>query len=233
MCSAVLPLLGGCDGAFERRPAALLARPQGIAGRIDPGESNLGSPSGREVLLYAPASLAADGPSPLILSLHGAGNDARGGLFTQALADRFGALVLAPSSAGRVWDRAFGPDLTTIDMSLQETFRRARVDPSRIAVAGFSAGASYALGLGLANGSLFSSIMAFSPGSIPDGGREGWPRVFISHGVGDERLPIDQTSRRIAPVLRGEGYEVDYEEFDGGHTVPPEKLARAGDWLGW
>jgi hypothetical protein len=46
------------------------------------------------------------------------------------------------------------------------------------------------------------------------------PQVFISHGAGDNVLPIARTSRRIVPRLREEGYQVHYAEFDGGHTVP-------------
>jgi predicted esterase len=157
-------------------------------------------------------------------------------MIAQSLADDVGALVLAPSSQGSTWDairRSYGPDLEFIDESLQKVFDTALVDPRRIAVAGFSDGASYALGLGLANGALFTSIIAFSPGFVPEGGREGRPRVFISHGVADQVLPIDRTSRRIVPILRRNGYDAHYEEFDGGHAIPAEMTARAAEWLGW
>ena len=40
----------------------------------------------------------------------------------------------------------------------------ALIDPSRIAMAGFSDGASYSLSVGLANGDLFSAVFGFSPG---------------------------------------------------------------------
>jgi phospholipase/carboxylesterase len=33
-------------------------------------------------------------------------------------------------------------------------------------------------------------------------------------------LPISQTSRQLVPLLRKAGYEVDYREFSGGHTIP-------------
>jgi phospholipase/carboxylesterase len=32
------------------------------------------------------------------------------------------------------------------------------------------------------------------------------------------------------PALRGSGYDVTYEEFDGGHTVPPPVADRAFAW---
>lgn len=62
-------------------------------------------------------------------------------------------------------------------------------------------------------------------------GQEGAPRVFISHGTGDEVLPIDVCSRRLAPELRRAGYDVTYREFDGPHTVPPGIAREAADWF--
>jgi len=44
-------------------------------------------------------------------------------------------------------------------------------------------------------------------------------------------LPIDQCSRRIVPMLRRAGYDVRYDEFEGGHTVPPAIASAAVDWL--
>src|SRR6202030_4387442 len=55
-------------------------------------------------------------------------------------------------------------------------------------------------------------------------------RIYISHGTADTVLPIDRCSRRIVPALRAAGYEVTYEEFDGGHTVPPATADRAFAW---
>ena len=44
-------------------------------------------------------------------------------------------------------------------------------------------------------------------------------------------LPIEPCSRRIVPALRLGGYDVRYEEFDGGHTVPPAIVRAALDWF--
>jgi phospholipase/carboxylesterase len=49
--------------------------------------------------------------------------------------------------------------------------------------------------------------------------------------VRDQVLPIDRCSRRLVPRLRDAGYEVEYVEFDGPHTVPPELVDRALEWL--
>jgi phospholipase/carboxylesterase len=189
-------------------------------------------PLGREPgapMLLVPAGLP-DTPLPLVVLLHGAGGDPAGMLpFLQREAEERGVLVLAPKSAGPTWDvlrGGFGPDVTRLDEALAAVFGRFLVDPDRLAVAGFSDGASYALSIGLINGFLFSRVMAFSPGFIVAPTRDGRPSIFVSHGTADPVLPIDRCSRRLVPVLRAEGYDVDYREFAGGHEVPPE-MARA------
>lgn len=116
---------------------------------------------------------------------------------------------------------------------MEQAFSAVAVDGERIAVAGFSDGASYALGLGGANGGLFGAVVAFSPGFVLVAPLDGAPRFFVSHGTADDLLPIDRTSRRIVPALRGEGLDVTYREFSGPHIVPPEIAREAVDWLAW
>ena len=73
---------------------------------------------------------------------------------------------------------------------------------SSYAVSGFSDGASYALSLGVANGDLFDSVIAFSPGVLAPRVSKGRPRFFVSRGTEDQVLPIGRTSRRLVPELR-------------------------------
>lgn len=217
--------------------ALLQARPQpGTALEAErPGLSPLGLDAARDALPYVPTGYQVTAPAPLVLSLHGAGGDAQGGLYPlQPLADDGGFLVLSVPSRGRTWDAvlgAFGPDVAFIDQALGWTFDRYAVDPASVAVAGFSDGASYALSLGLANGDLFGHVLAFSPGFIAPAPSQGQPRLFISHGTADTVLPIDQCSRRIVPQLRAAGYDVAYREFDGPHTVPPDIAQMATTWF--
>jgi phospholipase/carboxylesterase len=172
-----------------------------------------------------------EGPVPLLVLLHGASSTARNILPIAAReAERHGILVLAPQSRGYSWDvilGGFGPDVAALDELLAQVFDRFPVDPDRVAIGGFSDGASYALSLGLVNGELFRSILAFSPGFVAPGRRQGRPRVFISHGTADTVLPIDRCSRRIVPLLRAEEYDVDYREFRGAHEVPADQVAAA------
>jgi phospholipase/carboxylesterase len=73
--------------------------------------------------------------------------------------------------------------------------------------------------------------VAFSPGFFAPAGPQGRPRILVTHGIHDAVLPIDRCSRRLVPRLRAAGYDVTYEEFDGGHTVTPAHAIRALEWL--
>ncbi len=209
------------------------ARPQS---RATPGLHRLMLRDDRDALLYIPESSAKWEAAPLVVSLHGATRNADRGIdLLRSLADEHGFLLLAPASAGTTWDvienRAWGADVDFINRSLARTFELHGVDPARIAMAGFSDGASYSLSIGLANGDLFAAVFGFSPGFIVPGKREGKPPVFISHGTIDQVLPIDECSRRIVPQLKADGYRVTYREFEGKHTLPPDVAAEAMRWF--
>ena len=239
--ASALPLVAGCGRPVTlSRPGAAGARltarprPRSVAG-AEAGPHRLGLDPGRDGLVRAPAAPDPLRPAPLVVLLHGAGGDAGGALAPfHALADDLGVVLLAPESRGRTWDvllGRWGPDVDFVDRALDQAFARYAVDPDRLAVGGFSDGASYALGLGTANGDLFGHVVALSPGFTPRAPAVGRPRLFVSHGTADEVLPIDVCSRRIVPRLRDAGYAVDYREFEGGHTVPETIAAGAMSWF--
>jgi predicted esterase len=187
--------------------------------------------------LYVLAGYRPEKLAPLVLLLHGAGEDALDGLAQlRGQADEAGIILLALSSRGPTWDSIldrgrYGPDIAAIDRALEHAFSRCAVDPARVGVGGYSDGASYALTLGLANGDLFSHVLAFSPGFLAPSGQTGSPRIFVSHGTRDGWLPIDSCSRRIVPQLKRAGYEVRYHEFEGGHVIPPAITREAASWF--
>lgn len=199
------------------------------------GVHALGLADARDTLLYIPATLGLAQPVRLVVLLHGAGGEARQGVaLLQSLADASNLILLAPSSRGPTWDvlqRGYGPDVSLLDQALEQLFSRYPIDPAYVAIGGFSDGASYALSLGLANGGLFTHIIAFSPGFIAPTRQQGTPRIYISHGVHDRVLPIERCSRRIVPQLERAGYQIRYHEFDGPHTVPPAIAAEALSWF--
>lgn len=234
-----LVTLAGC-GIGPSEPATgsarLTARPAVPTGAIASGLWPLELGNGRDGALLVPASYAADVPAPLMLLLHGAGGSAEHMLdFRSADAEREGILLLAVDSRATTWDAirdTYGPDVAFLDQALAWTFARCRVDPTHVIVEGFSDGASYGLGIGIANGDLFTRVVAFSPGFVPAfaGDPVGNPPIFVAHGTRDLVLPIDQTSRYWVDVLRNEGYTVEYVEHDGGHEIPAAIAAQALAW---
>ncbi len=222
------------DAHAAHSQGILLSRPTPGRGTATPtGLAPLGLGRNRDGLRYVPRPGDAAEPRPLLVMLHGAGGAASDIMpLAKEEAERRGVLVLAPDSRGGTWDvvgRGYGPDVDFLDRALDQVFRAHSVDPRRVAVAGFSDGGSYALLLGLANGSFFSDILAFSPGFAAPSRTEGRPRVFISHGRTDAVLPIDRCGRRLASTLKAAGYDVDYREFGGGHVVPSDLVEAAFD----
>jgi phospholipase/carboxylesterase len=202
---------------------------------VGTGLRPLGLGSTRDGLLYVPAGYGVGKRAPLALTLHGAGGDARSGIsHFLHLADAAGVVLLAPESRGRTWDvlmGGYGPDVEFIDRALEWTLERLTLDTRRLAITGFSDGASYSLSLGLTNGDLFTHVIAFSPGFLATADRRGKPAVFVSHGARDRVLPIERCSRRIVPQLDHAGYQVRYREFEGSHTVPAPIAREALHWF--
>ena len=238
-CGALLGLaFSGCGNSptdGQQSDPRLTARPG--TPTIEPtlGLSPLGLGGSRDGVLYIPEGYSADTPAPLFVALHGAGGDGSDWVANTDWLESRGMILLAPDSRSSTWDRirgTFGPDVDFIDRALRYAFERCRVDPTRLALAGFSDGASYALALGISNGDLFSHLIAYSPGSLrPADPLVGEPAIFISHGTGDQVLPVSVTRDQIVPALRSAGYDVTYREFSGGHEIPAGIAESSLDWF--
>jgi predicted esterase len=220
------------EGRLQARPAEPIAAESSPIGLLQ-----LEAGGVRDGYLYVPAAYRTERPAPLVVLLHGAGEDARDGLaLLREQADTSRLILVALTSREYTWDVVvgrgrYGPDVAAIDRTLEEIFSHYAVDPTRVAVGGYSDGASYALSLGITNGDLFTHVLAFSPGFIAPARQRGSPHIFVSHGTRDRWLPIDRCSRTIVPRLERAGYDVRYREFEGGHVVPPEIGHEAADWL--
>jgi len=180
-----------------------------------------------KALLYV-SPRAAGRERGLLLALHGAGSGgARGGLWIfRAAWDVPGIAIVAPAAAGSTWTLE-RKDVDVVDRALGRAFARCQIDPRRVAVGGFSAGAGLALWLGLANGDLFRDVAALSPGgSLPER-RVGTPRVFLAHGTRDRVIPIERGADVVARLQRADGYSVTYRRCEGDHRVRPEIARRA------
>ena len=205
------------------------------AADIAPGPHPLGLDSVRDGVLYVPKGYVAGTPTPLVLMFHGAGSSGLNCQYAFPLADERTFLVLAPDSRSELtWDivlGSYGPDLDFIQAAFQQTVSRCSVDRRRMSIAGHSDGGSYALSFGLGVGDIFGRLIALSPGVMTPVAANGKPRIFIAHGVNDPTMPIDDTSRKFVPRLRGLGYDVTYKEYEGGHGAPEPIVRTAFEWL--
>ena len=225
--------LGACrrsEGSDSPNDGRLTARPHGSVKTSASGRITLDLDRERNALLELPKS---EGTSriPLLVFLHGAGQSAEDMFwYLGSVHEEAGIAVLAPNACDHTWDALgdrFGSDVKFLNRALERVFDTVAIDPVRIAVGGFSDGATYAISLGLINGDLFSRVLAFSPGFVVEGAPHGKPRFFISHGTEDHILPINRCSRRIVAELRARGYDVTFREFEGDHEIPGE-VAREG-----
>ncbi|VVE61750.1 esterase [Pandoraea captiosa] len=214
--------------------SADIAAPVGVP-LYTPGRNALGLSETRDAVLYVPADLPTDRPVPLFVMFHGAGGYPEKVLpFIESHADRHKFLVLAPHSTFPTWDIVIGgngPDLERLQAALRQVSASYAIDPQRVAFAGFSDGASYALSIGVTNGDIASHVIAFSGGFMSIFVQEGQPQIFIAHGRIDEQLPIATSGRQNANKLKAAGYDVRYVEFDGLHIIEPGVVAQAIDFF--
>jgi phospholipase/carboxylesterase len=219
----------------QRDQGRLSVRPARPTKTIAPGEHVLADDNGRRSVLYVPPTYDPAKPAPFLLALHGATGSGDSMLRpTRAAAEQHGAIVLAPSSADGTWDAirgTFAVDLPRLDKLLADAFDRCAIDPARLGVVGFSDGATYAISIGAINGDVFSHVIGHSPGFIIPGTPHGRPKFFVSHGRQDAILPIDRCGRRVVAQLRRQGYEVRFDEFDGGHVATPAMRETAIAWM--
>ena len=230
------------DGPTQpRHPARLTTRPRNPTDTVSIGRSDIGlrDPfTGRDGFLYVPPGYAPATPTPLLVLLHG-GSSAANSWWSQEfrdLVDPLGMVVLAPDSRAFLsWDvpgsGELQDDVAFLDDALRVVFDKVRVAPDRIGIGGFSDGATEALAIGRANGDLFSSIVALSPGLLHHSVRFGTPEVFLAHGTDDQVFPVEGTRDVMRPALEAEGLDVTWVEFDGGHAISTELGEQAFTWF--
>ncbi len=236
LLAGVALLVAGCGGGDDEAtpvPDTTTAAASSTAAEsCSPGVHELTLGNGQPARMHV---APGDRERALIVALHGAGGTPFGAIeaFRSALNEP-GLVLIAPASKNQTWsvirsDRDV--DLESVDLAAAEAWDRCPIDRKRLALGGFSDGATYALTLGVANGDLFPAVIALSPGGIVADTRRGSPRIFVSHGTEDEVLPIAGASDTIVPQLQEAGFDVTYRRFRGNHEVPPDVAAAAVRWF--
>ena len=230
---AVAFVVAGCGGGGGEQAAGTTAATTTMSEqRCDPGEHALTLPNGQAARMRV---TPGTGARALAVVLHGAGGSPESALDAfRGGWDEPRLVLIAPASKGQTWSVLRSEtdlDLESVNLALAEAYERCKIDRRRIAVGGFSDGATYALTLGVSNGDLFPAIMALSPGGIIGGEQHGIPRVFVSHGTQDNVLPIGRAGDAVVRTLREAGYPVTYRRFRGGHEASPATSAAAIRWF--
>lgn len=211
------------------------ARPGTPTESVALGFTPLGIGAARDGFIYVPPSYQSTTPMPLLVLLHGDGGSASDWNALQTEFDNLGMIIVAPDSRELTWDLLdgglYGPDVAFLDSALAMAFARCNVDATRVGIGGFSDGASEALGVGIANGDLFSAIIAFSPGKLYGPFRRGEPRFFVAHGTEDEQFPFLVTKNSLVVALRLVFPEVEFLEYTGSHTLPDSVAQAAFNWF--
>jgi predicted esterase len=191
-----------------------------------------------------PADYRPDRRLPLLVFLHGSGEDDR-----EALArDWFpaGFILLAPR--GRGTSNWYTADHAQDDIreAVSDVVANYSVDTSRVILAGFSMGGYGVYRTYKEDASRYRALAIFSGiPRIPGGGTEGpdflekedlsifaRPPMFVFHGGKDRNCPIEQT-RALLARLKQAGASVQFEfEEEKGHEAPGEATVKAfQEWI--
>ncbi|HEX7937803.1 MAG TPA: alpha/beta hydrolase-fold protein [Gemmatimonadaceae bacterium] len=223
---------------FTQADATIVVRP--FAPTLNPfpaGYNALGLTTPRDGFVYVPTTYDPNVPAPLMVLLHGNGSGAQfwDDYGIGELLDDLGIVILAPDSRGVDWDiitqNAYVTDPAYINFALNYTFKHINVNPTRVAMAGFSDGGIESLGVGIANGDLFTHVMAYSPGALIAPFQQGKPKCFISHGQADTQLSFEFDRDNIAGKLTQNAYDVTFVPFNGGHEVPTDIARQSATWF--
>ncbi len=172
-------------------------------------------PESRTYYVFAPSGLAD--PSPLLILLHGSGQDSTSLVDAwQELAQREGIILVAPDSSDPAeWDyRKDSPDF--LHAVITEVESKHAVDPRRVYLFGDSAGAVYALYLSIVESEYFAAT-AIRDGFLPESNfklidsSERRTPISIWAGRDDTSFPFPQV-KATRDAFNAGGFAVELHE---------------------
>jgi poly(3-hydroxybutyrate) depolymerase len=173
----------------------------------------------RSYYLFVPESIGAD-PAPLVITLHGSGRDGRSlvDLFRDAATkERF--IVVGPDAANRAGWQTPTDGPAFLYFLIEAVKAKHAITPRRVYLFGHSAGAEFALVMGLMESEYFAGIAVHSA-ALP---REGRGQLLSAlrklpiamfHGTSDNTIPIT-VGREGRDALLADGFPVELHELVG------------------
>ena len=199
----------------------------------------------RELMADLTTARCGDPAGPLLVVIHGWGEDEERALRIAERFDPYGSFhTVAPRGPNQVrggysWFRNPADERGTRAAigELREfivTEAEGR-DPGMSCVIGFSEGAAAALALGYGTNPIgvrwVIAIAGFQPRNITFAGERPLPLppVLLMRGKNDKTISWKQ-SDHLARTLEGMGATVAVRTFDGGHYIPTDALLEARLW---
>ncbi len=184
---------------------------------------------------------------PGVLLLHGRGGDARD--LPAALPGITGPLVVAARAplpyrtGGFAWYPVIGdgqpePDgyrqaLEALRQCVTDLPRHLPIDPARMAVIGFSQGASLAAALALCTTVPVAAVGVLSGYLPPFAERTATTSTgaaFVGHGDQDRSVPT-RRGHQVAALLAASGRTVTAKTYPMGHGITPAEAADVAAWV--
>ena len=181
---------------------------------------------------YVPLSLDLTQPAPMIVFLHGYGSGPQTWQQTTdigQIAEELGFILVMPRAAVDL-NFGTGADDAVVEEAIEATAARVPIDRRRIGLAGFSAGAAYALVLAYTTPNAFNGVFAMGAPyrvvvRLQDPKTP--PPARLLYGTLDPNYPLSFDAWR--KMLDRLGVATQFEIVPGlPHQVPPDDSLRAG-----
>lgn len=190
--------------------------------------------AGASAILLTPDEIDPQRRYPLFTVLHGAGRQDE--ILAKAFRDepeKRQAFFLIPRSVEPTWDLIASPeraDLDFLEYAYDLVYRRYPIDPRKLALIGYSDGASYALSVGLCNSTMFSALMVWAAGFLvldpPTAERfreaipEPRPQIYLEYGTHDQLFDFQTVALPMRDNLEKSGFDVTFSVDEGGRHMP-------------